>query len=551
MKRDKYKGGQKILIIKKNTPEEDLIIDPGHFYEDELQEPSVDIKYSYPNNPDYEYGAKLERIDLDKERVTDILTDNGFIISPSKGSSLKARIKNPNGIFSFRYGQSLSDLNPEINRYRCKCGATRNRIHRNQVCDKCGERVKEVNSNFEYFGWMILNDAYFIIHPNLYKAIEFLMGKGYGKKSKLENIIAVKDDKDMNGFSIENKNKPKDEPWYGLGMIGFQKNFDEILEYYLKKKPQKKDVYDSIMKSRNIIFSHSIPVFTTLLRPSDIRDGSMSYEKTNATYNIMYSLVNKINKDKTISDRAEKPKNDKLFQLQSKYNELYKELEDIFSGKKGQFRSLIGGRFTFSGRNVIAPDPTLRVDQVKLSYFSLIVLLEPRIENILHTTYGLQISEAKLRIERGKLNIDDGIKKIIEAIIKSTPKGLPLIINRNPTIGYGSILQVYCVGVTEHYTLSIPLQILPLVAGDFDGDIFNIILIINKAFEQRASEVFNPRNCMWISMNDGYVNIDIMHQRDTMIMMNTFINLGRDKYTPEEMEDIMRLRAKVKQKFKL
>ena len=44
--------------------------------------------------------------------------------------------------------------------------------------------------------------------------------------------------------------------------------------------------------------------------------------------------------------------------------------------------------------------------------------------------------------------------------------GLPVIINRNPTIGYGSILHMYCVGIVDSYTMAVPLQILPLLAAD-------------------------------------------------------------------------------------
>ena len=37
--------------------------------------------------------------------------------------------------------------------------------------------------------------------------------------------------------------------------------------------------------------------------------------------------------------------------------------------------------------------------------------------------------------------------------------------------GYGSILSVFCVGFTDTYTMAVPLQILPLLAADFDGKI--------------------------------------------------------------------------------
>ena len=42
-------------------------------------------------------------------------------------------------------------------------------------------------------------------------------------------------------------------------------------------------------------------------------------------------------------------------------------------------------------------------------------------------------------------------------------------VNVSPSINYGSLLQMYCVGINDNYTMSLPLQILPLLAADFDG----------------------------------------------------------------------------------
>ena len=43
---------------------------------------------------------------------------------------------------------------------------------------------------------------------------------------------------------------------------------------------------------------------------------------------------------------------------------------------------------------------------------------------------------------------------------------------------------------------------------------------------------------MYISRIDGKLNSDLLIQRDTLINANTFIHLGRDSYTPEQIEKI-------------
>ena len=45
-------------------------------------------------------------------------------------------------------------------------------------------------------------------------------------------------------------------------------------------------------------------------------------------------------------------------------------------------------------------------------------------------------------------------------------QGIPIIINRNPSINYGSILQMYCVDINFEHTMEIPLQILGPLAAD-------------------------------------------------------------------------------------
>lgn len=60
------------------------------------------------------------------------------------------------------------------------------------------------------------------------------------------------------------------------------------------------------------------------------------------------------------------------------------------------------------------------------------------------------------------------IFKIIEGIIKSYDRGIPLLINRNPTIAYGGILQMYCTGISTGFTMAVPLPILEGLAADFD-----------------------------------------------------------------------------------
>lgn len=101
-------------------------------------------------------------------------------------------------------------------------------------------------------------------------------------------------------------------------------------------------------------------------------------------------------------------------------------------------------RYNYACRAVIAQDPTLRIDQVKLPYTELVICLQQQIINILIRSYNISPSEAYDRWKNAIANYDDRVGEIINMIIRSQPNGgIPVIINRNPTINYG-LLQPFC-----------------------------------------------------------------------------------------------------------
>ena len=103
---------------------------------------------------------------------------------------------------------------------------------------------------------------------------------------------------------------------------------------------------------------------------------------------------------------------------------------------------------------------------------------------------------------------------------------------------------MFCVGMTDTLTIGVPLQILKFLAADFDGDALNVFHIINEAFFQRAFEIFNPRNSMYISRNNGTFNLDACVQRDTIINANTLMYLGRNSYNKDQLNRLREMKQK-------
>lgn len=434
---------------------------------------SIPINLTYPNSDEFDYTTQIEVIDLDLECKIDMESGRGFEISKPRGSN-KKEMKNPEGIYSAKFGQKLGDQNPFADRYSCECGYLKSKINNGLECPICKTKCQFVDDDFEMFGWIILKDKYHLIHPKFYDTLDYIFGASkYNierkkiKGTKLQNILHYSPDVDENGNNERPCTfKPDKEPFYGIGMMEFYNRFDEILDYYIKLYPKKIEYYNEIQHYRDIVFIHSIPVFTTHLRPSDVKDGYMYFEPTNGYYNIINNNVARINKDQKRMDNDPKTKNLKLYDTQMKFKQLCDEILNILSGKKGVLRMLVGARYNYACRAVIAQDPTLRIDQVKLPYTELVICLQQQIINILIRTYNISPSEAYDRWKNAIANYDDRIGEIINMIIRSCPNGLPVIINRNPTINYGSILQVYCIGFTKTLTMSISLQVLKPLCAD-------------------------------------------------------------------------------------
>lgn len=87
-----------------------------------------------------------------------------------------------------------------------------------------------------------------------------------------------------------------------------------------------------------------------------------------------------------------------------------------------------------SVRSVIRQSDGLRIDQVLLPYVALVKCMQQRIINILIRTYNISPSDAYVIWQRAMAQKDPRVCEILDAIIHSTPEGIPVIINRNPTM---------------------------------------------------------------------------------------------------------------------
>ena len=117
-----------------------------------------------------------------------------------------------------------------------------------------------------------------------------------------------------------------------------------------------------------------------------------------------------------------------LYDIQVQFNALYTELKEILEGKKGDLRSSLGGRYSFSSRSVIKQSTDLMPDQVRLPYHGLCELLQQVIINILVRTYNFSYADAYKKWYKAQIGFDQIVYDIIDGLIKDSPGGLPVLI---------------------------------------------------------------------------------------------------------------------------
>lgn len=90
-----------------------------------------------------------------------------------------------------------------------------------------------------------------------------------------------------------------------------------------------------------------------------------------------------------------------------------------------------------------------------------------------------------------------------------------------------------CIGITDNYSMQVNSLCLRFIAGDYDGDTINILLLLNEDIIMRSLISLNPVNSMIISKNDGMFNDDANLQTESLITMNSIRHLS-DDYSEEE-----------------
>jgi DNA-directed RNA polymerase beta' subunit len=476
-------------------------------------------------------GMRLELIDWDEEYKKDLASGIGFDIDDPNGIDKKNN-RSDRGIYSNLFGSELSDDLENNDSYSCKCKYLKGRFYDDgkTKCPKCGSLVTYNNNDMKKTGWITLREEIHLINPIFYFMLEKIIGKKH-----LNNIIYYNKERDKDGnVIIDYDYYDENNPYYSIGLNEFYDKFEEILNYYkdnIKGLPnlreEKIELCKFVLENKDKVFVNHFPVYTLLLRPILMIKNNMIFDKVNSKYQRLLTNVVNLNKTDTQNDISDLKVLPLLYQSQILLNQIHKMIiEKQISGKDGHIRgNILGERVNFSSRCVIVPlVGKYNLNEIKLPYIVFLELYKYEIMNLLCRFDNLTLNEANRRWNKAIEKFDKRVYLIMKYIIENTKGGVYCFVNRNPSLNYGSILTMKVVEVKEDFddlTLSVPLNVLGLLAADFDGDVINIISIKTQEFTNHYNKIFNPR-VMMIDRDNGKFNRKMGLIKDQMIGLYSF-----------------------------
>lgn len=414
--------------------------------------------------------------------------------------------------------------------YKCKCGNMKGKVYAGCTCPKCKTQVGFIEKNIVKNGWIDISGNQYDENGNVikqgrgFKIIKFIqylqLEKIIGSKI-LRDIITMLNIVDLNGdIDTEEleaiRSKGPEYKYVHIGLIEFYNNYDEILEYYHNLSEQKYvDAYEFV-RVRDEVFTDKICVVSPIIRPAVRTATGIKLDEINKYYNDIIKANQLLNNNTVNLDLID---NVQISIIQAKYFNLCQYVIKLISGKNGWIRQNISGaRVNFCARNIITPAKIGKgIDTITLPYLTVMILWKFEIINLIQKVKGCSVNVANDIWFKGTLDFDNELYLIMRKMIKDNKLGV--LLNRNPTINYGSILYLTVCDVKKDFndiTASISNIILKPMAADYDGDTLNIYSIKDADVCKVLERVFSPKK-MLISSNNGKFNNEFSLEHDLIM----------------------------------
>jgi DNA-directed RNA polymerase beta' subunit len=444
------------------------------------------------------------------------------LISLDRGFSPDKVVTNPNplldkagtfsddGVFSERIFGRMPSSGRE---YSCDCGHMEGRFYEGSLCSKCGQEVIQRDTAFAKRGWVDLGE-YRILSPLFFTYISKIVGP-----SALVKILHQKRVLNVDGIV---KNGGHGNNYENLGMLGFIERWEEIVDHFCGKRksdPRVAEYAELVRTYADKLFTSKIPIFSHILRPALVVDGTLHFDEINNVFNLLIASAQQLGSYSAL-EKTDSVVNSALWRIQERANEIFNHVIQSLSHKKGYIRSsLLGVRVNFSARCVITPlPPGYEQDEMAIPYLTFLELYKFQLTNLISRMQGITLRRATEIWSAAQSIFDRSVYSAMKEMIRRAGGGLPALLNRNPTIAFGSILLMRIVLAKPNIadlTISLNNGILKCLGGDYDGDVLAALVLPDNDMA-KDFQVFNPR-LMMVSRDGPGLNKSMSLAKDHVL----------------------------------
>lgn len=419
----------------------------------------------------------------------------------------------------------LSEYNVSF-RASCGCGKLQGNFYEGIECPNCKEKAScNLSHEMSYRVWIRMPVfAPPVLNPRAYSILDQQLGK-YNNESLLRQLLG-------NG---EKELPPEIAEWYSPGWRNFYEQFDMLFDFILNKwkifqrssnRKRAQRLREFIQENRDGMFATLLPVLNSSLHLIT-HSGELKHVDQTADHIIQCIVDISIAQhrwDTMIKD--EKFVNKTMDVIYQSYLAYANSIVDVKlvnkeKPKKGFVRrQMVGSRCHFSCRAVVIPitEPHMG-DEVHMPWRISVECMKLEIMNVLINRKGMDLYDAQVKVMDAVQQYDPEIHDILRTLIYECPyKGLPILLNRNPSLILGAIQLFYVTKILPDDNV-IGLSPLTINApnGDFDGDQFNGVFI-KEMDAVKAYENIHPMQTMTSEHEPGIDDtVSLIDQSETVL----------------------------------
>jgi len=410
---------------------------------------------------------------------------------------------------------------------KCECGELQGRYNLGKICPRCNTTVAETFDSLKPILWIEkFRDDLPFISPFFWTQMRMLL---YKKMDAMRWLA----DTQYNPRNVPPFLHSIKELIGGRGYRNVINNIDKILLYVINnsifksngKDKKAKKLLKLYKENKDLIFSSFLPIPNKRLFIMEISSGGDTYTTTLPADII--DIVRDGVKYANMDPDSKKVENGTAAIISNISKMFMKYVKEKMASKSGLVRKHIyGTRSHFTFRAVITTLPSREdYDVMHVPWLVGPVVYRPHLLNKLMKR-GYTYKEASDLLFKAVTKYYPIIDELLQELIDESPyKGLPVLFNRNPSLGQSSINQYYITKFKtdlNDWTISVSLLLAKLFNFDIDGD--------EEKYSILRTKIIPPIILYEINLTGGENVTSKQHYRKTnqrLQKRNTICNTSR------------------------